>query len=51
MVERGRVVSTADLDAAGVQDVLVSIYRPLGAAQAVGARVTFALDVLLFRPA
>jgi 23S rRNA (guanine745-N1)-methyltransferase len=44
-----RVTTSADLDASGVQDVLWSIYRPLQADAAVGLRVTFSLDLLLFR--
>ena len=47
--KQDRVTSTADLDAASVRDVLHSIYRPIRA-QPVGAmRVTFSLDLLLFR--
>jgi 23S rRNA (guanine745-N1)-methyltransferase len=49
-VERSRVTTNADLDAAGVNDVLLSIYRPLRARPAEAMRVTFSLDLLLFRP-
>lgn len=43
-----RVTTTADLDAATVQDVLVSIYRPQRSRPAEAMRVTFSLDLLLF---
>jgi 23S rRNA (guanine745-N1)-methyltransferase len=46
-----RVSTTADLDAAAVQDVLHSIYRPLRSKPAGAMRVTFSLDLLLFRTA
>src|SRR5579862_187152 len=36
-----RVTTTAELDAAGVSDVLLSIYRPMGSKPAAAARVTF----------
>jgi hypothetical protein len=49
--ERRRVTTTADLDASGVHDVLVSIYRPMRAKPAEAMRVTFSLDLLLFRAA
>jgi hypothetical protein len=39
----------ADLDSAGVQDVLLSIYRPMRTRPAEAMRVTFSLDLLLFR--
>lgn len=45
-----RVTTSADLDAAAVHDVLVSIYRPLRSRPARATRVTFSLDLLLFRP-
>lgn len=51
LIDRGRVSSTADLDAPTVQDVLVSIYRPMGSRPTEPIRVTFSLDLLLFRPA
>ena len=47
---RRQVATRADLDAAGVRDVLVSIYRPMRAEAAGPMRVTFSLDLLLFRP-
>lgn len=50
LVERQRVTTTADLDADAVHDVLLSIYRPVRAQPAAAMRVTFSLDLLLFRP-
>jgi hypothetical protein len=49
LVDRRRVSTTADLDATAVQDVLHSIYRPMQAQPAKAMRVTFSLDLLLFR--
>jgi len=46
--DRGHVSTQADLDADGVHDVLLSIYRPLRAKNAQAMRVTFSLDLLLF---
>ena len=51
LVDRRRVTTAADLDAAAVQDILVSIYRPMRSQAVGGMRVTFSLDLLLFRPA
>lgn len=45
-----RVTTTADLDAAQVRDLLLSIYRPLRTNPVEAMRVTFSLDLLLFRP-
>jgi hypothetical protein len=50
LAEHRRAVTSADLDAAAVHDVLVSIYRPIQAQPAAAMRVTFSLDLLLFRP-
>ena len=50
LADRRRVTTTADLDAAAVVDVLLSIYRPMRSEPAQAMRVTFALDLLLFRP-
>jgi 23S rRNA (guanine745-N1)-methyltransferase len=50
LVKRRRVTSAADLDASAVHDLLVSIYRPLQAQPPRAMRVTFSLDLLLFRP-
>lgn len=44
-----RVTATAELDAEAVRDVLHSIYRPIQRIEAVATRVTFSLDLLLFR--
>jgi 23S rRNA (guanine745-N1)-methyltransferase len=49
LVDRQRVTTTADLDAAAVHDVLLSIYRPIRSRPAEAMRVTFSLDLLLFR--
>lgn len=45
------VTTRADLDATAVQDVLLSIYRPMRSQPVTAMRVTFSLDLLLFRPA
>jgi 23S rRNA (guanine745-N1)-methyltransferase len=50
LVDQRRVATAADLDAAAVQDVLHSIYRPMRSQPAQAMRVTFSLDLLLFRP-
>lgn len=49
LIDRRRVTTVADLDAAAVQDVLVSIYRPMRAQPAEAMRVTFSLDLLLLK--
>jgi 23S rRNA (guanine745-N1)-methyltransferase len=49
LVDRRRVTTSADLDAAAVEDVLLSVYRPLHAQPVEPMRVTFGLDLLLFR--
>jgi 23S rRNA (guanine745-N1)-methyltransferase len=49
LVNQRCVATAADLDAAGVQDVLHSIYRPKQPQPAKAMRVTFSLDLLLFR--
>jgi 23S rRNA (guanine745-N1)-methyltransferase len=51
LVDQSRVATVADLDAAGVHDVLHSIYRPMRSKPAEPMRVTFSLDLLLFRAA
>jgi 23S rRNA (guanine745-N1)-methyltransferase len=51
LVGRRRVTAVADLDAAAVHDVLLSIYRPMRSQPAEAMRVTFSLDLLLFRAA
>ncbi len=50
LADRRRVTTLADLDSAAVQDVLLSIYRPMRAQPIEAMRVTFSLDLLLFRP-
>jgi len=49
LVKQTRVITAADLDAAAVRDVLNSIYRPMRAEPVEAMRVTFSLDLLLFR--
>jgi 23S rRNA (guanine745-N1)-methyltransferase len=51
LVDRQRVSTTADLDAASVHDILLSIYRPMRRQRVEAMRVTFSLDLLLFRAA
>ncbi len=51
LVDRHRVATAANLDAAAVHDVLFSIYRPMRLQPAEAMRVTFSLDLLLFRAA
>jgi len=46
-----RATTAADLDANAVNDVLHSVYRPMQSKPAEAMRVTFSLDLLLFRPA
>jgi 23S rRNA (guanine745-N1)-methyltransferase len=50
LVDQRRVATSADLDTPAVHDVLLSIYRPMRAQPAEAMRVTFSLDLLLFRP-
>jgi 23S rRNA (guanine745-N1)-methyltransferase len=49
LVDQRRTTTQADLDASGVHDVLVSIYRPLRRTPAEAMHLTFSLDLLLFR--
>jgi 23S rRNA (guanine745-N1)-methyltransferase len=49
LVEQRRVATKADLDAAAVQDILLSIYRPMRSEPAGAMTVTLSLDLLLFR--
>lgn len=51
LIDQRRVKTVADLDTAAVQDVLLSIYRPLRSRPAEAMRLTFSLDLLLFRAA
>ena len=50
LVGQSRATTSADLEAAAVQDVLHSIYRPLQPHPPEARRVTFSLDLLLLRP-
>jgi 23S rRNA (guanine745-N1)-methyltransferase len=45
-----RAVATADLSAEAMDRILLSIYRPMRATPVQSGRVTFSLDLLLFRP-
>ena len=48
LLRQGRVTTASELDAAAVEDVLHSIYRPLQSQPARPMRLTFSLDLLLF---
>ncbi len=48
LLRQARVSTSADLDAAAVEDVLLSIYRPMQPRAAEAMRVTFSLDLMLF---
>ena len=48
LTDRRKVTTAADLDTASVEDVLLSIYRPMQARPSEAMRVTFSLDLLLF---
>jgi 23S rRNA (guanine745-N1)-methyltransferase len=48
LTNQRRVTTTAELDAAAVQDILHSIYRPIQSKAAEAMRVTFSLDLLVF---
>ncbi len=50
LLQHLRATTTADLDAGAVADVLHSIYRPNPQEQPEAKRLTFSLDLLLFRP-
>lgn len=49
LAEQHRAAAAADLDIHAVEDVLLSIYRPIQAHPPTAMRVTFSLDLLLFR--
>lgn len=51
LADQRRVTTAAELDAEGVADVLLSIYRPIRSRPVEAMRVTFSLDLLLFRAA
>lgn len=50
LLERRTATTTAELDEDAVRDVLLSIYRPMRSLPVEAMRVTFSLDLLLFRP-
>ena len=50
LASQRRATATADLDAESVNDVLHSIYRPIRSKPVQAMRLTFSLDLLLFRP-
>jgi 23S rRNA (guanine745-N1)-methyltransferase len=50
LIDQRRATTSADLDATSVHDILLSIYRPMRSQPAEAMRVTFSLDLLLFRP-
>jgi 23S rRNA (guanine745-N1)-methyltransferase len=50
LVDQHRAATSDDLDAAAVQDILLSIYRPMRSEPAEAMRVTFSFDLLLFKP-
>lgn len=50
LIDRRRATTLVDLDSSEVHDVLLSIYRPMRAQPVEATRVTFSLDLLLFRP-
>ena len=49
LIDQKGVTTSADLDEAAVRDVLHSIYRPPQAKPVTAMRVTFSLDLLLFK--
>ena len=49
LLDQRRATTAADLDADAVHDVLLSIYRPMQSQPPAAMRVTFSLDLLLFR--
>jgi 23S rRNA (guanine745-N1)-methyltransferase len=50
LIDQRRATTKAGLDAEGVHDVLLSIYRPMQSKPPQAIEVTFSLDLLLFRP-
>jgi 23S rRNA (guanine745-N1)-methyltransferase len=49
LIDRHRATTAADLDRNAVHDVLLSIYRPRRVEKVNATRVTFSLDLLLFK--
>lgn len=50
LIDQQNPMISTDLDKAAIHDVLHSIYRPMRSMPAEAMRVTFSLDLLLFRP-
>lgn len=50
LTEQRKATTASDLDACGVEDVLVSIYRPMRAKPTEAMRLTLSLDLLFFVP-
>jgi 23S rRNA (guanine745-N1)-methyltransferase len=51
LLDRRSIAYSVDLDVAAVRDVLTSIYRPMSSKPPAEKRLTFSLDLLLFRAA
>jgi 23S rRNA (guanine745-N1)-methyltransferase len=51
LADQRRAIASSDLDAAAVEDLLHSIYRPMHSQPVRATRLTFSADLLLFRPA
>ena len=49
LLTKRRTTTMAHLDSAAINDLLVSIYRPMRSGPVEASRVTFSLDLLLFR--
>jgi hypothetical protein len=49
LIDQRRATTVADLDRNAVHDVLLSIYRPRRVEKVNATRVTFSLDLLLFK--
>ncbi len=50
LTEQRRATTVADLEASAVEEVLLAIYRPIRSKPVTTMRLTFSLDLLLFRP-
>jgi 23S rRNA (guanine745-N1)-methyltransferase len=50
LVDQRRATTAMDLEADAVRDVLLSIYRPMRTQPVEAMRLTFSLDLLLFKP-
>jgi 23S rRNA (guanine745-N1)-methyltransferase len=51
LINRRSIANSVDLDPAAVRDALISVYRPMTSKPPAAMRVTFSLDLLLFRAA